>query len=375
MDVSSTAAQNLLSPVVLFFLLGIVAGLSKSSLTIPESLSKSVSLYLMMAIGFRGGVELSHNGFDGSIVGAGLAAVALSALLPLVAYAMLRWTTRLDTTNAAAVSAHYGSVSVVTFAAAIAVLTHQAEPFEPYIVAMLAVMEAPAILTGLVLARRGMRSSQANEAARPLAQTVTREVLLHGSVVLLLGSFAIGWLTGPKGEEELGPVFVDPFKGVLCVFLLDMGLLVARKLSDLKALSLRVAAFGVYMPLVGATAGLGVALVLGLSAGGATLVAVLGASASYIVVPAVMRAALPEASPAISLTLALGITFPFNLLVGIPLYHGAARMFLPSAAPPPAAIERPAATHEQSPTHRAPQPTPVGHAVDEPGTTIFQEKR
>lgn len=349
MDLTSTAAQNLLSPVILFFLLGILAGLVKSSLTIPETLSKSVSLYLMMAIGFRGGVELSHNGFGGSVVGACLAAVALSSALPLVAYGLLRWTTRLDATNAAAVSAHYGSVSVVTFAAAIAVLNHQAERFEPYIVALLAVMEAPAILTGLVLARRRTRGTQTNDSGSTLAQTVVREVLLHGSVVLLLGSFAIGWLTGPKGYEELGPVFVKPFKGILCVFLLDMGLLVARRLSDLRALSFRVAAFGLYMPLIGAAAGLGMALLLGLSVGGATLLAVLGASASYIVVPAVMRAALPEASPAISLTLALGITFPFNLLLGIPIYHGAARALLPASVSSPAAIESfppPSAGHD-----------------------------
>jgi len=340
MDLMSTAAQNLASPIILFFLLGILAGLLKSSLTIPETLSKSLSLYLMMAIGFRGGVELSHNGFGGSIVGACLAAMVLSAVLPLVAYALLRWTTRLDSTNAAAVSAHYGSVSVVTFAAAIGVLNHQGERFEPYIVALLAMMEAPAILTGLVLARRGAQATQASASENTLAQTVVREVLLHGSVVLMLGSFAIGWLTGSKGFEELSPVFVSPFKGILCVFLLDLGLLVARRLSDLRALSFRVAAFGVYMPLIGAAAGMGTALLLGLSVGGATLLAVLGASASYIVVPAVMRAALPEASPAIALTLALGITFPFNLIVGIPLYHGAARALVSANADEAAAIER-----------------------------------
>jgi hypothetical protein len=337
MDLMSTTGQNLASPIILFFLLGILAGLLKSSLTIPETLSKSLSLYLMMAIGFRGGVELSHNGFGGSIVGACLAALVLSAVLPLVAYALLRWTTRLDSTNAAAVSAHYGSVSVVTFAAAIAVLNHQGERFEPYIVALLATMEAPAILTGLVLARRG---AQASASENTLAQTVVREVLLHGSVVLLLGSFAIGWLTGSKGFEELSPVFVTSFKGILCVFLLDLGLLVARRFSDLRALSFRVAAFGVYMPLIGAAAGMGTALVLGLSVGGATLLAVLGASASYIVVPAVMRAALPEASPAIALTLALGITFPFNLVVGIPLYHGAARAVVSANADKATALER-----------------------------------
>ena len=329
----STAIQNLLSPVILFFLLGIGAGLLGSSLTIPRSLSKSVALYLMMAIGFRGGVELSHGGFDPSILGACLAAASLSAVMPVVSYVILRWTTGLDQTNAAAISAHYGSVSVVTFAAAIAVLNHRGEWFEPYIVALLAVMEAPAILTGLMLARRGARETESGGAAPcGLAHTVLHEVLLHGSIVLLLGSFAIGWIAGQPGYDELSPVFVAPFKGVLCVFLLDMGLLVAARLGDLQALRVRVAMFGVIMPLVGAAAGLGTSIVLGLSTGGATLMAVLGAGASYIVVPAVMRAALPTASPALALTLALGITFPFNLVVGIPLYHAAAHVLVPSDA-------------------------------------------
>ncbi len=330
--------QNLLSPVILFFLLGLLAGVLKSSLTIPKMLSKSVSLYLVMAIGFRGGVELSHSGLGGSIALACLAAVALSAFLPLLAYALLRCTTAMDSTNAAAVAAHYGSVSVVTFAAAIAVLNQQGERFEPYMVALLAVMEAPAILTGLLLARRGTRAMQPSGSGS-LARTVVHEVLFHGSVVLLFGTFAIGWFTGAKGFEELSPVFESPFRGVLCFFLLDMGLVVARRISELRALSLRVAAFGLYMPLLGATAGMGLALALGLSVGGATLLAVLGASASYIVVPAVMRAALPQASPAIYLTLALGITFPFNLVVGIPVYYGAARALVSAAVDDATAVE------------------------------------
>ena len=324
MDIASITAQNLLSPVILFFMLGIVAGLAKSSLTIPETLSKGASLYLMMAIGFRGGVELAHGGAGQSVLAGILVAIALSALMPLLAYALLRKTTRIDQTNAAAVAAHYGSVSVVTFAAAIAVLNHLGLWFEPYIVALVAVMEAPAILTGLYLA--GRRSAGGGTA---LSSDVVREVLLHGSVVLLLGSFAIGWVTGPKGIEELGPVFVRPFQGVLAIFLLDMGLTVARRLPDLRIVGFRVVAFGVYMPLIGATVGMAAAWLLGLSVGGTTLLAVLSASASYIVVPAVVRSALPQASPAIYLTLALGITFPFNLVIGIPLYHSAARMLAP----------------------------------------------
>ncbi|MCK6498265.1 MAG: sodium-dependent bicarbonate transport family permease [Nitrospira sp.] len=338
MDVMTTAAQNLLSPFTLFFLLGILAGVLKSSLTIPETVSKSIALYLMIAIGYRGGAELSHNGFHSSIIAACLAAVALSVALPVVAYVLLRWTTRLDSINAAAVSAHYGSVSAVTFATAIAVLNHRGERFEPYILALMAVMEAPAILTGLLLARRGGRTTQPGTPGNSLTMTV-HEVLLHGSVFLLLGSFAIGWLTGSGGFEELNYVFVKPFKGVLCVFLLEIGLLVAQRVSDLRSLSPGLVAFGLYMPIIGAAAGLGVALVLGLSIGGSTLLAVLGASASYIVVPAVMRDALPKASPAIYMALALGITFPFNLIVGIPLYHGAAREIVPAIVRTTTAIE------------------------------------
>jgi len=325
------SVENLLSPIILFFFLGILAGALKSCLSIPEALSKSISLYLMMAIGFRGGAELSHSGLYGVIGWACLGGVVLSAALPVIGYALLRFTTRLDSTNAAAVAAHYGSVSVVTFAAAIAALHDSGQAFEPFVLVLLPVMEGPAILTGLVLARRAKRGGSSSAAVGGLSRSVVREALLHGSVLLLLGSFAIGWTTGPKGYEELSPVFVAPFKGILCVFLLDMGLVVARRLSDLRALSLTVAAFGLYMPLIGAAAGIGLAFLLGLSAGGASLLAVLGASASYIVVPAVMRVALPAASPAVSLTLALAITFPFNLVVGIPLYGGVARALLPAS--------------------------------------------
>ena len=329
------ALQNLLSPVVLFFLLGIFAGVLKSTLAIPEILSKGVSLYLMMAIGFRGGVELSHSGFDVNVVLACVGAVLLSAVLPIVAYRLLRSTTNIDVANAAAVSAHYGSVSVVTFAAALAVLGSQGQHFEPYLVAMLAVMEAPAIVTGLFLARRNSqaKSLPTEKTEKPRGGVAMKEVLLHGSVLLLLGSFVIGWTTGARGQQDLGPLLDKPFKGILCVFLLDMGLLVARHLRDLKALNSRLVAFGIYMPLIGASLGILLASLLGLSAGGATLLAVLGGSASYIVVPAVMRVALPEASPAIYLTLALVITFPFNLVLGIPLYNKVAHAVLsPTAA-------------------------------------------
>ncbi|MER3417032.1 MAG: sodium-dependent bicarbonate transport family permease [Gemmataceae bacterium] len=340
MDLLSTYAQSLLSPFTLFFLVGVLAGALKSSLTIPETVSKSIALYLMIAIGYRGGAELSHNGFDGSIVAACVMAVALGAALPVVAYALLRGTTRLDAVTAAAVSAHYGSVSAVTFATAMAMLNRQGEPFEPYVVALMAVMEAPAILTGLALARRKEGEARPASSQDSLVKTVVHEVLLHGSVFLLLGSFAVGWITGSRGFEEVKDVFVKPFNGILCVFLLEIGLLVAQRLSDLRAMSLSVVAFGIYMPFIGACFGLATAFILGLSVGGATLLAVLCASASYIVVPAVMRDALPEASPAIYMTLVLGITFPFNIIVGIPVYHSAARVVISSTAANHASVER-----------------------------------
>jgi hypothetical protein len=323
-ELIETAVGTLTSPMVLFFILGLLAGAFRSDLAIPESIGKGLSLYLMLAIGFRGGVELDHGHFGVSILWACVAAVLLSLALPILGYLLLRRVTKLDPTNAAAVAAHYGSVSVVTFAAAMTLLEQRGIPFEAYVVALLALMEAPAIISGLFLSKKGQAGDfTGGEGA---ARLPMREVLLSGSVVLLLGSFGIGWLTGERGMTELAPIVDAPFKGALCLFLLDMGLLTARRASELRGISLRVAAFGVYMPLVGAALGLLTAKLLGLSVGGATLLTVLAASASYIVVPAAMRSALPAANPALYLTLSLGITFPFNLIVGIPLYEAAAEI-------------------------------------------------
>ncbi len=319
------AIGNLLSPMVLFFALGVAAGWLRSDLAIPEAISKGLSLYLMLAIGFKGGVELASNGVAGTVAVALVLALALSFSLPVLAYALLRTGTRLDVPNAAAVAAHYGSVSIVTFVAATGFLGYRAIPYEGYVVAMLALMETPAIVTGLLLARRANPAGPT--ASRPtfLTKEVAREVFLSGGVVLLGGSFAIGWITGDKGMAVMAPAVVAPFKAVLAVFLLDMGLLVGRRLHDFRAVGWPVVAFGIYMPLIGGMIGLLAAYAIGLSLGGMTLVAVLAASASYIVVPAAMRVSLPQANPAIYVPLSLAITFPFNLIVGIPLYHAAAQ--------------------------------------------------
>lgn len=319
------AAGNLLSPMVLFFALGAVAAGLRSDLAVPEAIGKGLALYLMIAIGFKGGAELAASGTGATVAVALAVALVLSLGLPIVAYSLLRLFTGVDIPNAAAIAAHYGSVSIVTFVAATGFLEDRAITYEGYVVAMLAVMETPAIVTGLLLARRA-RPSRGTATPGPLfSREVVREVLLSGGVVLLAGSFAIGWVTGHAGMAVMAPAIAAPFAAILSVFLLDMGLLVGRRFREFGTVGWRVIAFGLYMPLIGAIVGLSAAYAVGLSEGGTLLVAVLAASASYIVVPAAMRVSLPEANPAIYVTLSLAVTFPFNLIVGIPLYHAAAR--------------------------------------------------
>lgn len=318
------ALGNLLSPIVLFFALGVAAGYVKSDLAFPEAISKGLSLYLMLAIGFKGGVELASGGVSLTVAIAMVLAVALSFAVPFVAYAILRATTRVDTPNAAAIAAHYGSVSVVTFVAATSFLGNRNIPYEGYVIAMLALMETPAIISGLLLARR-RASGKAKKGAPFISSQLFRQVFLCGSVVLLVGSFIIGWITGDEGMTVMAPAVQEPFKAVLAVFLLDMGLLVGRRLGDFAKIGIPLVLFGIFMPVLGAAIGLAAAYAIGLSIGGMTLVAVLTGSASYIVVPAAMRLSLPEANPAIYVTLSLAVTFPFNLVIGIPLYLAAAR--------------------------------------------------
>jgi hypothetical protein len=230
---------------------------------------------------------------------------------------MLRLLTRLDRLNAAAVAGHYGSISIVTFLAGGSLISLRNVEAEGFMVAVAAVMEAPAILSALWLASRGGRSR--------LDSTLLREVLLNGSIVLLVGAFVIGWVTGQQGMAKIEPFIGAPFQGVLCLFLLDMGLIAGRGLRrSYRDLGVGAIAFGMLMPLLGSTFGLGAAVLLDLSLGGTVLMMILAASASYIAVPAAMRVALPEANPSIYLTLSLGVTFPFNLAVGIPIYYAAA---------------------------------------------------
>lgn len=320
MDGLSLAAANLLSPPILFFALGLAAALARSDLSVPEAIAKALSLYLVMAIGFKGGVEMAAGGLSLAALGALGAGIALSAVMPLIGFSLLRLSTGLDRTNAAAVAAHYGSISIVTFIAASDTSNAVGLAAAGFMVAVAAAMEAPAIVTGLALAGRKPEEGQSRLAA---------EILLNGSIVLLVGAFAIGWITGEGGMVMVEPFFGDIFRGVLCLFLLDMGLVAGRGLRrNAGKLDWRVLVHGLYMPLIGAVLALGLAMLIGLEPGSAALLMTLAASASYIAVPAALRLALPEADPAVSLTLSLGITFPFNLIIGIPLYFAAARAVL-----------------------------------------------
>ncbi len=314
------ALQNLLSPMVLFFVLGVLAATARSDLSVPEAVAKLLALYLLMSIGFRGGAEIAHHGVGGKLLASIAAGVALSFLMPFLAFALLRLTTRLSTIDAAAVAAHYGSISAVTFIAVTGILGELGIPFEGYLVAVAAAMETPAILSALLLARRG-----SGTAASGGSPALLREIALNGSIVMLLGAFCIGIATGSRGMSMLKPFLVDPFAGFLCLFLLDMGLVAGRGLKQgLRHLSPALCVFAIVMPLLGATLAALLSVPIGLSAGGTAVLMTLAASASYIAVPAALRLALPEANPAISLTLSLGMTFPFNLVVGIPLYIAAA---------------------------------------------------
>jgi len=325
MDTLSLITQNLLSPAVMFFVLGITAGFIKSDLKIPESISRYLSIYLMMAIGFKGGVAMAETGnINSQIIATIVGGMLIGLFQPFIAYKLLRCTTKLDSTTAAATAAHYGSISMVTFVTATSFLEVSNVIYAGYIVAILAMMEAPAIVSGLYIAHRANPKTLHSNEEKQLA----REIFTNGAILLLFGAFIIGLVTGEPGLKKVEGFLVTPFQGVLCLFLLDMGLLAVRNLTHLKLFTPALAAFGIYMPLIGAIVGLTASKLIGLDTGTGTLFTVLCASASYIAVPAAMRLALPEAKAEIYLPLSLGITFPFNIAVGIPLYYAMAQAIL-----------------------------------------------
>ncbi len=310
-----------MDPVILFFLFGFVAGLLGSDLKLPSTLYDSLSIFLLLAIGLKGGQGLATQPLL-PLLPQIVAVVVLGVLLTLLAYAGLRTLFHFDRPNAAAMASHYGSVSVATFAVAAAWLASRGLDVEPQLAVLLAVMEIPAILVGIVLARGISRDTD--------WRSLGHEAFLGKGVTLLLGGMAIGWAGGPQGLQPIRGLYFDLFKPVLGLFLMEMGLIVSRQVGELRRRGFTLVLFGLGMPLVSACLGIGTGLLLGLSPGGVTMLATLAASASYIAVPAAMRIAVPEANPAISLAGSLGVTFPFNILLGIPLYHWMASQWMKS---------------------------------------------
>ncbi|MCE2729981.1 MAG: sodium-dependent bicarbonate transport family permease [Sphingomonadaceae bacterium] len=292
--------DTLTSPVILFFVLGFVAAALKSDLSIPEAFAKAMSIYLMAAIGLKGGVEVSNSGVTAEVAAAALAGLALSFLLPVIAFALLR---------------QFG----VTFVTAKEILTGQGLGPAGYMVAVLALMETPAIISGLMLARRGDKDTAEK------SSTPWHEVLTNASVMILVGSFIIGIVAGSDGFAPIKPLFDTGFRGVLCLFLLDMGLIAARRLIQSRKMNLRLVSLAIVIPLLNGAIGTIIGTLVGLDVASAATLGILAASASYIAVPAAMRLALPKADPGIYLSMSLGVTFPFNIIFGISIFAAFAK--------------------------------------------------
>jgi len=322
--------QNLISPPILFFFFGVFAAAVRSNLDIPPAITKFFTLYLLIAIGLKGGAALAEKGLPSTAVLALLGAIIMAALVPAYSFLILR--RFMKPYDAAATAATYGSVSAVTFIAAQKFLSHNEVEFGGYMTVAMVLMESPAIIMAVLLAamirnqeaaRQTSPGVNAAQAAPGLSlKKVLHEAFTDGAHLLLIGSLLIGFITGADGKKIMAPFAVDIFSGILAFFLLEMGLLVARQLRESRSdLNPFMVVFALVMPVVNGTVAIGIAWAFGLPKGDATLLAVLAASASYIVVPAIVRYAIPEARAGIYFTMSLGITFPFNLIVGIPLYY------------------------------------------------------
>lgn len=328
-DVHHTRAMSI-DPVVLFFLLGLGAGLARSDLRLPGALYESLTVVLLLAIGLKGGEELASADLR-TVLPQVAVVVAMGCLLPLLAYPALRF--RLSPPDAAVIAGHYGSVSVVTFAVATSFLAARGVGYESTATLFLTVLEIPALVVAIALARtHGRRQGGFFRAAGDPRQTALawwppiREILVGRSLVLLLGGLAIGFMAGPASLAPVQPLYHDLFKGILTLFLLEMGLLTATHVGAIRTHGWFLVAIGVGVPLAFSLVGTGVGVLLGLSPGGTTLLAVLAASASYIAAPASLRIAVPEANIGLAMGAVLGVTFPFNVVIGIPVYHALAML-------------------------------------------------
>jgi len=316
MDPIDLLRLGVLSPMTLCFALGVLATLLRSDLKFPEPVYTALSIYLLLAIGMKGGAALATKS-PGEVALPALAGVALGAAIPFWVYAVLRRLGGFGAVDAAALAAHYGSVSAVTFIAALSYVQSLGMPAEGFMPAVLALMEVPAIVIALILAREGRSAGSLG--------TALHEVLAGRSILLLAGGLAIGFAAGPRGYEAVKPFFADPFQGALCLFLLDIGMVAALRFKDVRAVGRFLVAFAVVAPLLNGAAGVAAGWAVGLSPGGSAVLGTLAASASYIAAPAAVRLALPSANPGYYLTASLALTFPFNLVAGLPLYAWFAR--------------------------------------------------
>ena len=301
-----------IDPVVLFFILGLTAGLMRAEMRLPSAIYEFLSVILLIAIGLKGGIELSKQPFVDLLPDIA-AVLAMGFILPLLAFPILYYLGRFKKADAASIAGHYGSVSVGTYAVAASYLASLGIAYEAHMPLFLVVLEIPAIIVAIVLVRGISKQTKWGQ--------LSHEIFLGKSIVLLIGGLAIGWIAGEESIKSISGMFFDPFKGVLALFLLEMGLIAASQVSALKRYGFFLLGFGIIFPIISSVVGIAAALFLELSIGGAVMLATLAASASYIAVPAAMRIALPESNPTLSLTASLGITFPFNIILGVPLYH------------------------------------------------------
>jgi len=311
-------SANLLSPVVLCFALGVIATLLKSDLELPDAFITALSIYLLLAIGLKGGVALSNTPLKVLITPI-VGTLALGIAIPCWSYAVMRYLGKFEVADSAAVAAHYGSCSVVTFITAIQFLQETPHPAEGFMPALVAILEVPAIIVALLIARLYSRTKGSS------LGVVLYETVAGRSVLLLIGGMIIGYLGGQRQFDKVSVFFFDAFLGILCLFMLELGIKAASRLKDLRQVGLFLIAFGILMPIFNGVLGVWLGELCGLSVGGATALGVLAASASYIAAPAAVRIALPEANPTYYLTSSLAITFPFNLAFGIPLFYWVAR--------------------------------------------------
>lgn len=311
-------AQNILSPPILFFFLGILSVYLRTGLEIPQPLPKFFSLYLLISIGLHGGYELAKSGIDSYVLKVLLFAMLAAIIVPIYTFFILR--IKLDVYNSVAIAATYGSISAVTFITGANFLQSLGENYSGFMIAAMTLMESPAIIVGLILLKFFSDEDKDTNGDTDWKEVI-RESFFNPSVYILIGALLIGFITGEKGWKVVDPLFGQLFKPMLAFFLLDMGIIAAKRLGDLKKVGSFLFGFAIFIPVLNALLAIFISQLIGMSKGDAFMFSVLAASASYIAVPAAMRLSVPEANPSIYATMALALTFPFNISLGLPLYY------------------------------------------------------